>query len=86
MNENCVVNSLSSSQKTDFLRHYDLIDNDLKEDIEKTVKYRSRVIHDPQKRYRITNLDRLSERISTAQDTIEMLAERIRDTSNETPA
>jgi RNA-binding protein YhbY len=82
--EKKLIDNLSEKQKDELIRHYNLVDDDnnVAEDIKKTIDYRNRVIHDPQKRYRIQDLDTLSERINTARDAIGGITEYINGDGN----
>lgn len=66
VNEYALVEQLSGPKKFDLLNHYGILSDDLASDIERTRRYRARLVHDPQKRHRITDLNTLHERIETA--------------------
>jgi len=62
-NERAIVNELNQKSIANLLSHYNVIESDLQDSIKEIHDYRNRLVHDPQKRHRITDLDRLSDRI-----------------------
>jgi hypothetical protein len=62
-NERAIANELNKKSIADLLSHYAVIESDLQDNIKEIHDYRNRLVHDPQKRHRITDLDRLSDRI-----------------------
>lgn len=62
-NERAIVNQLNQESIADLLSHYNVIESDLQDSIKDIHDYRNGLVHEPQKRHRITDLDQLSDRI-----------------------
>jgi hypothetical protein len=82
VNERAVINNLGNKEKSDMLRHYHIVEPEIIDDVDCTIDYRHHVVHDPQKRHRITNLNTLSERIETARKAVDGLAGYINSDDN----
>jgi len=75
--ERQVLEEMSNKSIWELFRHYNLADPDVADCIQKTVSYRNGVVHDPQKRYRISDLDTLYEHVTTAQKAVRGIAEYV---------
>ena len=77
MNETHLFRQLSDEERSNSLKHYDIVDPDLVDDIEDTINYRNNMTHDPTEQQRIRDLDELSTRVETAYEAVQSVEESI---------